>query len=136
MSNLNRIWDPVTNNFVKLDGKKGNNVLKQYLKCLQNITSMRGGGSIGTMHIFKATWCHWCQQSKPVFDSLIKDATKNKYEVKIYDADDEDQKKKFTEFSVQSFPSIYFEDKGGGIHKYLTDNRKKKEINKWALGFA
>ena len=132
MNKLNKIWNPETKRFVKLNGRTGKKVLKKYLQYLNNFPKMRGGvKSKGTLHIFKAKWCGYCKDAVPLFNTLKKDSKNKNYEVVIHEYTNDNEKNTFEEFGIQSFPTLIFADTNNNRIKYDTDERTKDKLNKW-----
>lgn len=132
MKNLNKIWNPVTKRFVKLNGQTGKKVLKGYLQYLNNISKMYGGSNEkgGELHIFKAKWCGYCKESEPLFNTLKKKSKNKKYNVVIHEYTDDNEKDAFEKFGVSSFPTLIF-NKNNKQTKYDTDQRTEGKIAEW-----
>lgn len=138
MSELNKIWNPETKRFVKLNGRTGKKVLKEYLQYLSNISKMYGGSkNKGTLHIFKAEWCGYCRDAMPLFNTLKKDSKNKNYEVVIHEYTNKNEIPIFKNFNIQSFPTLVFEDTNNNREKYENDERTENKINDWinSLGF-
>ena len=86
---------------------------KQYSHIL-SIRNMRGGNATTSVILFKADWCTHCTKFKPVWNKM-NELYNKKYNFIIYDSDN--NKEKFKEYKVDSFPTVLVEN-GSNVIPY------------------
>ena len=74
----------------------------KYLK-LKSHKNLSGGSNLNTLYLFKAEWCHHCNEFKNTWSELKKNIG-NKINLVTFDADKDAQAIK--DFKIEGFPTL------------------------------